>query len=89
MINVQKRCVAVFKSKSQVMSFIESMKLSGVVCKMISTPKEAKAGCGVSAEFPLCKLNLARTILQSGGFSSFYGFFLLEIRGTHTTTVRM
>ena len=89
MTGVVKKCIAVFKSRTQVMAFIESMNLSGVACKMVSTPKEARVGCGTSAEFPLSKLNLAKSIVQRGGFSSFNGFFLLEKRGTHTTTVRI
>ena len=89
MIIVIKKCVAVFKSRTQVMSFVEIMNSRGVPCKIISTPKEAHVGCGVSAEFPQSKLNIAKVVVNMGGFSSFIAFFLLEKRGSHTTTVRI
>lgn len=89
MITVVKKCVAVFKSRSQVMTFIEYMNSRGVACKLISTPKEAHVGCGVSAEFSQSKLIDAKTVVNAGRFSSFVGFFLIEKRGTHTTTVRI
>ena len=84
-----KKCVAVFKSRTQVMSFVEFLNSQGVFCKLIATPKEAHVGCGVSAEFSLNKLNVAKKVVYSVGFSAFAGFFLIEKRGTHTTVVRI
>ena len=89
MIIAVKKCVAVFKSRTQVMSFVEFLNNQGVQCKLIATPKEAHVGCGVSAEFPLIKLNVAKLVVNRVGFSAFVGFFLLEKRGTHTTVVRI
>ena len=89
MIIAVKKCVAVFKSRTQVMSFVEFMKSQGVQFKLIATPKEAHVGCGVSAEFPQIKLNLAKHVVNSIGFSAFVGFFLIEKHGTHTTVVRI
>ena len=89
MIVVIKKCIAVFKSRTQVMLFVEIMNNYGVPCKIISTPKEAHVGCGVSAEFSLDKLNQAKIIVNNVGISSFNGFFLIEKRGSHTTTVRI
>ena len=86
---ILKKCVAVFKSRTQVMSFVEIMNSRGVPCKIISTPKEAHVGCGVSAEFSLDKLNQAKIVVNNVGFSSFNGFFLIEKRGSHTTTLRI
>jgi hypothetical protein len=89
MVIVVKKCVAVFKSRTQVMAFKEIMNSRGVSCKLISTPKEAHVGCGVSAEFSQNNLNLAKTVVGRGKFSSFVGFFLIEKRGSHTTTARI
>ncbi len=89
MIVVTKKCVAVFKSRTQVMKFVEIMNSRGVSCKLISTPKEAHVGCGVSAEFTQNKLSVAKIVVNNSGFSSFEGFFLIEKRGTHTTTARI
>ena len=89
MITAIKKCVAVFKSRNQVMAFIETMNRSGVVCKMVATPKEARVGCGVSAEFMQSKVHIAKFIIKNGEFSSFVGIFLIEKRGRYTTTVRI
>lgn len=89
MVIVVKKCVAVFKSRTQVLAFVEIMNKNGVSCKLISTPKEAHVGCGVSAEFSQNKLNIAKAVTSSGKFSSFVGFFLIEKRGSHTTTARI
>ena len=71
------------------MSFVEIFNSQGVSCKLISTPKEAHVGCGVSAEFSQSKINVAKNVVYSVGFSTFVGFFLIEKRGTHTTVVRI
>ncbi len=89
MIIVVKKYVAVFKSRTQVMAFVEIMNSRGAPCKIISTPKEAHVGCGVSAEFSQDKLKQAKIVVDNIGFSSFIGFFLIEKRGSHTTTVRI
>ena len=89
MIAVYKKVVAVFKSRSQVMSFIESMNAYGVPCKSVSTPKEARIGCGVSAEFSPSHLSRAKEIINRGRYNSFHGLYLIEKRGTRTTTVRI
>lgn len=84
-----KRCVVVFKSRTQVMYFVELMVKMGVFCKTISTPKEAKIGCGISAEIPFTSLSVAQSLIKSIGFSSFYGIFLIEKRGLRTSTTKI
>lgn len=89
MSTILKKGVAVFKSRSQVMSFVENMNSLGAECRLISTPKEAHLGCGVSAEFSLSQFALAKAIVGKIRYNSFYGFFLIEKRGSRTTTVRI
>ncbi len=84
-----KRCVVVFKSRTQVMYFIELMVKRGIYAKSVSTPKEAQIGCGISAEIPLSSVNLAKSIIKTVGFSSFYGILLIEKRGLRTTTSKI
>ena len=84
-----KRCVVVFKSRTQVMYFIEIVSRNGIHAKSVSTPKEAKIGCGISAEIPLPDLSVALKIIKKVGFSSFYGVFLIEKRGNRTTTTKI
>lgn len=84
-----KRCIVVFKSKTHVLYFIEIMLNNGVRAKSVSTPKEAKIGCGISAEIPLSSLSFALKIIKKVDFSSFYGVFLIEKRGDRTTTTKI
>lgn len=84
-----KRCIVVFKSRTQVMSFIEILSNNGVYAKAVATPKEAKIGCGISAEITLSSLSSALNIIKKVGFTSFYGVFLIEKRGNRTTTTKI
>ena len=84
-----KKCVAVFKSRTQVLSFIDVLNNYGIFAKTISTPKEAHIGCGISAEFALRQLNIAKRIIQTQKYSSFYGFFLIEKNSNRTSVVRI
>ena len=84
-----KRCVVIFKSRTQVMYFIDLMIKRGVSVKSVSTPKEAKLGCGISAEIPLSSISLAKSVINSVGFSSFYGIFIIEKSGLRTTTTKI
>ncbi len=45
-------CIAVFRSRTQVMEFIEYMQSRGIDSSAINTPAEAHVGCGISAKFP-------------------------------------
>ncbi len=89
MSTIYKKGVAVFKSRSQVMAFIEKMNSLGASSRLISTPKEAHLGCGVSAEFSVSHLSTAKAVVNRFRYNSFYGFFLIEKRGSRTTTVRI
>ncbi len=83
-----KICVAVFRSRTQVFSFIEAMRDLGISCSSITTPKEASIGCGISAQFSPLYLSTATAVIKRKGFSAFYGFFVITKVGGKTTTVR-
>ncbi len=84
-----KRCVVVFKSRTQVMSFNDIMNREGYPSKLVSTPKEAHIGCGISAEISKSHVNIALKIIKKGEFSSFYGIFLIDRRGNRTSTTKI
>jgi hypothetical protein len=71
------------------MYFIEIMASNNVYAKAVATPKEAKIGCGISAEIPLSALSLALNVIKKVGFSSFYGVFLIEKHGNRTITTKI
>lgn len=84
-----KKCVVVFRSRTQVFSFIDTMKRQGVLVRVVSTPKEAKIGCGISAEISPYEKERAINVIKSENLTSFYGFFMIEKHGNRTTTVRI
>ena len=72
------RCIVVFKSKTETMKFIDLMGNRGLFAKSVSTPKEAKIGCGLSAEISYSDRLKAMQIIKSNNFKSFYSILLIE-----------
>ena len=66
--------LAVFKSRSETLGYISSLRTMGVVASAVSTPKEAGVGCGISARFEDAFLPRARAALVRGNYHSFAGF---------------
>ena len=80
-----KKCVAVFRSRTQVMNFCEHTKKKGGICKLIPTPKEAKTGCGISCEIPISQIGLSKEIILFYSLNAFYGFFIIEKEGNRAS----
>ena len=83
-----KKYVAVFRSRTDVLSFIENLRKHGVYAIAVQTPKEAKVGCGISAEFSPAGISVAKRLLETGAYPSFFGFFIIEKRGKTVTATR-
>lgn len=66
--------LAVFKSRSETLSFLARLKGSGAPASAMATPKEAGVGCGLSARFEEVFLPRARAALAKGNYRSFAGF---------------
>jgi hypothetical protein len=84
-----KKYLAVFRSRTDVLFFIERLRENGVFAKTVPTPKELKLGCGISAEFSNNSLALAKKLINTGNFPSFYSFVSVENRGGRTLTVKI
>ncbi len=82
-------CVAVFRSKPDVFSFLNMLRLGGVACSTTGTPKEAGIGCGIAVRFPLSALDLAKRILARNNFSSFYAIFKIAKEGNRSSLSRI
>lgn len=80
-------CIAVFRSRTQVMEFIEYMQSGGIDCAAINTPVEARIGCGISARFPAVYLNYAKNVVEKLRLNTFRGFFTVN-RGIGGVSVR-
>lgn len=84
-----KICIAVFRSKTETYKFIEYMRSLNVECSAVSTPKEARVGCGISAKFQYANLQTANRVIANGNFKAFKGIFIIEKRGNRSSTVRI
>ncbi len=84
-----KICYAVFRSKTQVMTFVEIMNSYGYNCSLSQTPKEAKVGCGVSAVIPSVAIQIAKKVILNRSLNSFYAFILVEKNGRRTSTYKI
>ncbi len=84
-----KKYLAVFRSRTDVLSFIDALRKRGVYAIAVQTPQEAKIGCGISAEFSVAGKSIAVALINSGYFSSFHGFFESERRGKSVSVKRV
>ena len=67
--------VIAFRSRAQTVKFYELLTKNGVKAQIISTPKEAGVGCGLSVRITLSVLLIAKTLLKKTQPSSFAGLF--------------
>ncbi len=84
-----KKYLAVFRSRTDVLSFIEDMRDSYAYASSVPTPKELKLGCGISAEFPPSNLIVAKKLISKGKYPSFYTFVIIEKRNGRTVSVKI
>jgi hypothetical protein len=67
--------LAVFRSRTQTLRFIELMRYRGVQCTVVQTPPEVRVGCGTSGKFHSCDIHIAKMIISQNRFDSFVGFY--------------
>lgn len=81
------KCIAVFRSKTDLFTFINYLKYYGAFVETVATPKEARIGCGLSAKFDERFFPLAVRILRSYRFDGFFGIYKVKIEGGRRSTV--
>lgn len=67
--------LAVFKSRTQTIEFSRALKSRGIAAKLVSAPKQAKAGCALACEFPYASFGTAKNALKNRNYSAFAGFY--------------
>ncbi len=82
-------CLAVFRSRTQTVEFVEEMRKKGAECVLINTPSEARVGCGVSAKFPRGYLTTAKEIIRIKKLNSISGLYLTTTNGFRTSAIRI
>ena len=70
--------LAVFRSRTHSLDYLERLHRYGVNATAQPAPKEAKIGCGLCVEFDLRLFIRAQAILKTGKYSSLKGFYKKE-----------
>ena len=73
--------LAVFRSRAHTLDFAERLQSHGIDAAVVSTPKEARIGCGVCVRFALQHFSRVQALLKMGRYSSFKGFYKTEFSG--------
>ena len=73
--------IAVFRSRAHSLDYMERLQKYGVVATATPTPKEARIGCGLCVRFDARDFIRANSILKTGKYSSFKGFYKLDFVG--------
>ncbi len=72
--------LAVFRSRSQAVDCNSRLKMNGIPCALVNTPKEANIGCGLSVKFPANTAPRAKALVLGARYSAFYGFYTVRGR---------
>ena len=70
-----------FKSRSETLKFAELLKKSGVYATVVTTPKEAGIGCGLSVKTENVNLGFIKRAIYYSGSKSFAAVFLVKVQG--------
>lgn len=68
--------IAVYRSRNVSMRAYNFLLRNGATCALISTPRAANVGCGLSVKFSKSLLPAVRQTLSQG--ETFVGFFLVR-----------
>ena len=79
--------IAVYRSRNVSMRAYHFLSSHGVTCALISTPRSANVGCGLSVKFSKAALPEYGAVLSSG--ETFVGFFLVKNTYNGNTVVRI
>lgn len=71
--------VVAFRSRASVFAFYEYLKRNGFNCEIVSTPKEANVGCGLSVKISTALKDLAKNIVNKSGLKNFAGIFWVKM----------
>ena len=71
--------IAVFRSRSQAIDCNMRLRTLGIPSNVISTPREANVGCGLSVKIPKGTEVRARAVISNFRYSAFYGYYTVKI----------
>ena len=79
--------IAVYRSRSVSIRAYNSLLSNGITCALVSTPRAAGVGCGLSVKFGRVDFARVRQVLSNA--ETFAGFFLIRptLSGTVVTRI--
>ena len=79
--------IVVYRSRNVSMRAYHFLSSQGVTCALISTPRSANVGCGLSVKFAKSAFATYKDVLSSG--ETFAGFFLVKVTLSGNTLVKI
>lgn len=79
--------IAVYRSRNVAMQAYNFLIQKGITAALISTPRGANVGCGLSVKFAANMLETVGGTLSRG--ETFVGFFLVKLTAQGTTLTRL
>ncbi len=70
--------VVVFRTKTEVFSFIDDARSAGIGAGVVSVPKEINIGCGLAASVGDNRVMSAWSIVKKNGYPTFFGIFKIK-----------
>ena len=79
--------IAVYRSRNVSIRAYNYLLNNGITCALVSTPRNANVGCGLSVKFDRSVFPHIRQVLQGG--ETFVGFFVVKNTMGGTTVARI
>ena len=79
--------IAVYRSRSVSIRAYNFLLSNGITCALVSTPRSANVGCGLSVKFARADFPRVKQALMNG--ETFVGFFLIKNTYSGNTVTRI
>ena len=79
--------IAAYRSRTQVLRLEEKLRAEGVMCRMVSTPREVALGCGLSVRFALEDIDRVRRAVASLPGTGLIGLYRVHTSGSRRLSV--
>lgn len=73
--------LAVFRSRSHAIDCIGKLRAYKVAAQLISTPREANVGCGLSVKFSAAAFARVKAVISRENYPSFHGYLKITTYG--------
>lgn len=79
--------IATYRSRNVTMQAYNYLIKNNITAAIVSTPRAANVGCGLSVKFPVSALGRVSQTLSRG--ETFVGFFLVKVTQSGTLITRL